>query len=128
MALISREFSFIRNALGVIGLITLSPLILLALLAKVAIFPFERAAKRHPSYVIDRLRKFLNDEPDSDRFWDEFISVPLADPVLEDMRKEAAMIDLPINDADRQKLEALLARAEAVAGAGLSTGVQSRVH
>jgi hypothetical protein len=123
MALISSEYSFIRNAFGALALIALSPLIVITLLIKFALLPFER-----PPYVVDHLRKFLTDEAGSDRFWDAFISVPLADPVLEDIRREAAAIDLPLDDEGRQKLESLIVRAEAAAGARLSTGVSSRVR
>lgn len=121
MALTSSEYGFVRNTFGALGLIALSPLILIALLVKIVLAPFERPAKRPASYVVERLHRFLRDEHGDDRFWDEFIGVPLADPVLEDIRVAAAMLELPLDDAGRQDLRVLITRAEAVAARNLST-------
>jgi len=47
--------------------------------------------------------------------WDDFTSVPIRDPILECIRQEAEMVQLPATDEGFAKLRGLLARAEAMA-------------
>ena len=45
--------------------------------------------------------------------WDDFISIPLADPNLESIRQRASSVELPVTDEGRLTLQALLREAEA---------------
>jgi hypothetical protein len=45
--------------------------------------------------------------------WDDFTSIPIKDPELDRIRREAAELDLPITDFDR--LRELLSEAESLA-------------
>ena len=46
--------------------------------------------------------------------WDDFTSIPIADPELDAIRQEAEMVQLPIDDAGYAKLRELLTRARAL--------------
>ena len=72
---------------------------------------FASAEKRSPDEVADYLRNFiegLGGEWD----WDDFISVPIADPHLESVRKRAAAVDLPVTEQGLTTLRGLLAEVE----------------
>ena len=98
--------------------ILLTPLLLpLALLADI----FSKPAKRTPAEVSGFLRDFL-DGTGGDWDWDDFTSVRLADPQLETIRQEAELIALPVKPEGKEKLESLLARAEALKTAWLDAG------
>lgn len=91
--------------------------------------PFERSAERSPAQVATYLRDFLN-EGGGEWDWDDFTSIRIADPALEDIRGQAAMLELPLTADGRSKLETLLERANALAVADqdLSTKASSRVR
>lgn len=84
------------------------------IVAKLLVLPFERAAKRSPQEVAQCLRDFLNGAG-GDWDWDDFISIPIADPRLEAIRARAADLDLPVADTDIDTLKALVAEAERLA-------------
>jgi hypothetical protein len=94
------------------------PLIVLAVpLAAIAALisaVFGLKEKRSASEVATYLRNFLNDESDS-WDWDDFTSVEIADPKLEDIRRRAAALDLPITGEGTAELGRLLAEAESLA-------------
>lgn len=69
---------------------------------------------RTPEEVVQYLRDFLNGTGDP-WDWDDFVSIPIADPRLEDIRRRAARLDLPIADDETGPLKELLMEAEAIA-------------
>lgn len=84
------------------------------LLIKLVLMPFERPMKRSPEEVARYLRDFLN-ETGGDWDWDDFISIPIADPKLENLRERAAALDLPMPDDNTGPLRELIEEAEAIA-------------
>jgi len=60
--------------------------------------------------VASYLDDFLNGR-DGDWDWDDFTSIPITDRMLDEIRREAANVDLPLDEAGRATLEELLARA-----------------
>jgi hypothetical protein len=67
------------------------------------------------SQVVKVLDEFLN-ETGGEWDWDDFTSVPIGnDAQLEQIRIEADMIPLPVNESGLAKLRELLARARALA-------------
>ena len=71
-----------------------------------------RAMKRTAAEVAKCLRDFI-DGTGGDWDWDEFESVPIDDPELERIRREAAEAAPP--DPDMAKLRELLSQAEEIA-------------
>ena len=67
-----------------------------------------------PDDVATSLRDFLNGAGGA-WGWDDFISIPLADPRLEGIRLRAAAVDLPLDADGRAALARLLAEAERLA-------------
>lgn len=59
------------------------------------------------------LQDFL-DARGGDWDWDDFTSIPITDPALEAIRREAADLDLPLRDEGRLRLEDLVNRAQAL--------------
>jgi hypothetical protein len=108
-ALIDPDNSFWRNAAGVVAAAILIPV---ALVLKLISTPFEQPAKRTAAEVARYLRSFLDNSAD-ERDWDNFTSIPLADPTLESIRQRADGIELPLTEEGRRTLAALLAEAEA---------------
>lgn len=108
-ALIDPGNSFWRNAAGVVAAAILIPI---AIVAKLISIPFERPAKRTAEEVAQYLRSFLDDSGGK-WDWDDFISIPLADPNLESIRQRASSVELPVTDEGRLTLQALLREAEA---------------
>ena len=94
--------------------VLLLPVLLAFMVLKVAVMPFERPSRRSADEVLRYLRDFL-DGTGGPWDWDDFISIPIADPRLEDLRERAAALDLPMTDADTAPLKALVAEAEALA-------------
>ena len=67
-----------------------------------------------PKEAVQYLRDFLNGTGGL-WDWDDFVSIPIADPRLEDIRRRAARLDLPIADDETGPLKELLMEAEAIA-------------
>jgi hypothetical protein len=66
------------------------------------------------SQVVKYLRDFI-DETGGEWDWDDFTSIPIGnDARLEEIRSEADMISLPVNEAGLAKLHELLARGTAL--------------
>jgi hypothetical protein len=108
-ALIDPENSHLRNAAGVVAAAVLIPL---AIIVKLISMPFERPHKRTAEEVAQYLRGFLDDSG-GEWDWDDFTSIPLADPSLESIRQRAASVELPVTEEGRRTLVALLSEAEA---------------
>jgi hypothetical protein len=86
--------------------LVLSPvLIVIALLAVI----FSKPAKRTPDEVARYLWNEAQDRSDF-RDWDDFTSIPIADPNLDAIRAEAASIPTPLAD-HRDELLALAEKA-----------------
>lgn len=107
-ALIDPENSLWRNAVGVVAAAVLIPV---AIVVKLVTMPFERPHKRTAEEVARYLRSFLEDSG-GEWDWEDFTSIPLADPGLESIRQRAASVALPITEEGRGTLLALLAEAE----------------
>lgn len=73
-----------------------------------------RPARRTPGEVAKYLLDFLEDTG-GENDWDDFTSVKIADPTLDQIRLAAELIDLPLTDDGRRKLTELLHRAQALA-------------
>jgi hypothetical protein len=100
------------------------PAILLApLLLPVAVVAglFSKPKKRTPAEVAGFIRDFL-ECAGGDWDWDDFTSVRIENPELETIRHAADMIPLPINDEARERLKALLAKAEGLKAAWIEAG------
>ena len=94
--------------------ILLLPFLFAFLVFKIIVKPFERPLVRSADEVLRYLRDFL-DGTGGPWDWDGFISIPIADPHLEDLRARAAALDLPVSDSEIAPLKALVAEAEAIA-------------
>lgn len=86
----------------------------MAIVVKLISMPFERPHKRTPEEVGQILRGFL-DGSGGEWDWDDFISIPLADPSLESIRQRAANVELPVSAEGRRTLLSLLVELEAKA-------------
>ncbi|UIJ44828.1 hypothetical protein LZK98_17495 [Sphingomonas cannabina] len=103
----------------VLMFVLLTPVLLAFVALKLVLIPFERPVKRTPDEVARYLRDFLNGTG-GPWDWDDFISIPIADPRLEDLRRRAANLDLPMAGAETAPLQALVAEAEMIADAGVT--------
>lgn len=72
---------------------------------------FGLTAKLSASEVATYLREFIEGRGRASD-WDDFTSVPIGDPRLEDIRRRAAAIDFPITEEGWAILRALLAEAD----------------
>lgn len=84
------------------------------LIVKLVMMPFEKPFNRTPEEVVGYLRDFL-EGTGGQWDWDDFASIPIADPRLEDIRQRVSALDLPMSDADVGPLTELIAEAEAIA-------------
>jgi hypothetical protein len=66
-----------------------------------------------PDYLIRYLEKFIA-ETEGEWDWDDFCSIPLTDPELDDIRERACEFAPPLGltDEDREELRNLLAEAK----------------
>jgi len=100
-----------RRAIAAIGKILL---VLVALPVAVVVGVFAYPKRRGADEVASYLRAFINgggDEWD----WDDFTSVPIADPELDSIRRRADAVELPVTDGGALVLRDLLAEAERLA-------------
>ncbi|MGH6614186.1 hypothetical protein [Sphingomonas sp.] len=102
------KYSWWQQTPAILALIFIIPL---AIVVKLITTPFERPANLSADEVADHLRDFLDGAGD-DYDWDDFISIPTADPALESIRSRAAQLTMA--DGDLAKLKSLLAEAEAL--------------
>lgn len=108
-SLISRDNSIVANALGILVLVIVVPIALIVKLLMPLEHPINLSAKEVAKYLRD-----FRDGTGGDWDWDDFTSVLIADPRLDDIRARAARLDLPISDAEAAPLDMLIAEAEAL--------------
>lgn len=96
------------KALAFVALIMALPFVVIA---KLLVLPFERPAHRSPGEVARYLRDFRDGTGDG-RDWDEFTSVSIADPALEEIRRRAASLDFPLPDEGITPLDTLITEVE----------------
>lgn len=94
------------------------PLIVVA--AAIARLVGRNAAKqRSAAEVVVYLENFLTGHG-GDVDWDDFTSVVIADPALEEIRQMADMVQLPLTADGEKELQTLLEKALALAAAAAS--------
>jgi hypothetical protein len=86
----------------------------LAILLKLVTMPFERPVARTAPEVARYLRDFIEGSG-GDWDFDDFSSIPIADPRLDSIRERASRFNGPESDEALTQLRALLAEAEALA-------------
>lgn len=79
--------------------------------AKYFILPFKRPKKTSATQVALYLYEFIEGFG-ADWDWDDFISVPIADPQLESIRTIARQVNLPVDDEGLVTLRLLLSETE----------------
>ena len=89
-------------------------LVLVALPVAVLAGLFGSRERRSPDEVAAYLRNFIDGQGD-EWGWDDFISVPIADHTLEDIRQRAAAVELPVTDRGLATLRELLGETERLA-------------
>jgi hypothetical protein len=115
--LISSENGLFQNALGCLAAVILIPLAVLgALIAGLFARPINRTADEVARYIRALLDGTVNDE-NSDLDYDEFSSVPIADPELELIAQRACKA-FKQGPEQEQILESLLKEAEVLATKG----------
>ena len=73
--------------------------------------------KRTVDLTTDDVEGYLSDFLEGhggDWDWDDFTCIPITDPSLDQIREEAAFVQLPLNDNGRAKLRELLERVRAM--------------
>lgn len=80
----------------------------------VALSPFKKARDRSVADVACFLREFINGTG-GDCDWDDFESIPITNPLLDQIRREALAFGPP--NANLLRLKELLTRVEALPGA-----------
>lgn len=78
----------------------------------VALLPLKKTRDRSAVDVACFLREFINGTG-GDWDWDDFESIPITNPLLDQIRREALAAGPP--NADLRRLKELLARVEAMA-------------
>lgn len=107
--LIASKLTISRQVLGAFVFVLLLPIaVILAILA----LPFGRSIDRTPDEVVRYLRDFI-EGTGQDWDWDDFVSIQIEDPRLEDIRRRASAYP----DIDQAALLALLHEAELLASA-----------
>jgi hypothetical protein len=116
-----RETAIMRfkiSTVGKIGLVMVAmPFVVIAALLSAI---FDLKAKLSADEVAANLRHFIEGS-DDDCEWDEFTSVPIANPELEYIRRRAAAVDLSLTAAGLVTLHRLLAEAEHLANLAQAT-------
>jgi len=108
--------NLLANGIGCIAAIFIVPVFLIV---KLVMMPFEMPFNRTAEEVVGYLKGFL-EETGGPWDWDDFTSIPIADPRLEDIRQRVVALDVPLSEADIGPLKALLTEAEAMAAADRS--------
>jgi hypothetical protein len=79
----------------------------------VRVFGLKNSADLTAEEIAGYLENFIEGRS-GDWDWDDFTSIPITDPALEAIRQEAAIMELPTDDAGDAKLRQLLARARSL--------------
>jgi hypothetical protein len=90
----------------------LSPFVVLWGLA-LRFLPFKKTKDRTPGEVSGFIRDFLHGTG-GEWDWDDFTSVPITDRRLDEIRREADAVDLPLDEHGKKKLQELARRASAL--------------
>src|SRR5262245_39173367 len=77
---------------GAIGCLIALVLLPIAVLVKLVAWPFERPIRRTSHEVATILRAYLDDTLSASE-WDDFVSVPIADPRLEAIRDRCCHLE-----------------------------------
>ena len=85
----------------------------IVIVVNLIVTPFEKPTDRAADEVVRFLRDFHNGTGD-DYDWDDFVSVPIADPRLESIRERAWALSLPVDATGFGELKVLLEEAEAI--------------
>jgi hypothetical protein len=109
-ALISSENSLLRNVAGVAFAMLAIPIVIVV---KLIVTPFAKPTSRAADEVAHLLRDFHDGTGDG-YDWDDFVSVPIADPRLESIRERAWALNLPVDAKGFGELKLLLEEAEAI--------------
>lgn len=100
-----------RRAIAGVAFVPLLPVILVSLILKLVMLPFERPSHRSADEVARYLRSFIDGTGEEWAF-DDFTSRRLADPRMESVRSRAELWD---EKEDLSELLALLAEVESIA-------------
>ena len=79
----------------------------------VRLFGLKNSADLTPDDVEGYLQNFIDGSGGS-WDWDDFTSIPITDPSLETIRREAELVQLPVDEAGDAKLRELLARVRSL--------------
>ena len=109
--LISPNNTVWRNAAGYLAVAILLPV---AVVVKLVTMPFERPLQRSASEVATYLRDFI-DGTSGDWDWDDFTSIPIADPSLEAIRQRAIEVGHLGTSEAAKTLEQLHSEAQRLA-------------
>lgn len=109
--LISPNNTVWRNAAGYLAVAILLPV---AVVVKLVTMPFERPLQRSASEVATYLRDFI-DGTSGDWDWDDFTSIPTADPSLEAIRQRAIEVGHLGTSEAAKTLEQLHSEAQRLA-------------
>jgi len=109
-ALISPDNSILRNAIGWPLVILIIPI---AMLAAVIAIPFRRPIKLSAEEVSAYIRDLMQDTG-SAWDWDDFISLEISDPTLENIRLRASKVALPVDEDGMDTLRQLLSEVEGI--------------
>ena len=98
--------------MALLRIITVIAIALIALpVALVAGLLGRKGRRCSPQELAQELRQLSEGDMSG---WDEFECVPIQDPRLEAIRREAMQVELPLRRSDRVKLAELANRAEAL--------------
>lgn len=100
------------KALAGVAIIVALPFLVIA---KLLVLPFEKPVDLSADEVAKYLRDFRDGTGES-RDWDEFTSVSIADPELEEMRRRAANLDFSLSGDATAQLDGLIAEVQALMG------------
>jgi len=89
----------------------------LAALAALVSWIFQLKRSQSARDVADELRDFLDGQGDACA-WDDFTTLAIADPQLDQIREQALEVDLPLTEDGAATLRMLLAEAEQLASNG----------
>jgi len=73
--------------------------------------PFSKPIDRSAQAVLEIIEDFINDEG-GPYDWDDFISIKISDPQLENIRKQAANIHLPLTEEGCETLKYLRSKVK----------------
>lgn len=97
-----------KGVVRIAGAVVLS-ILALPLVALLSLFPSKNTMS--PEEAATYIRDCL-EGGGGEWDWDDFTSIPLDDPLVDNIRRRALAVDLPLDEAGRAALRALLAELE----------------